>query len=93
MLAPIIEHSRAWLKNALTDRKLLPSINELQLWKCLEHDQKIAKMRDEIEELKEIIKQQQKLLEAQAEELKNNNSGTVVETAQKKNSFLDIFRK
>lgn len=93
MLAPIIERSRAWLKNALTDRRLLPSINELQLWKCLEHDQKIAKLKDEIEELKEIIRHQQELLESQNEELKNNNSGAFVEAAPKKNRFLDIFRK
>ena len=93
MLAPIIERSRAWLKNALTDRRLLPSINELQLWKCLEHDQKIAGLKAEIEELKEIIRQQQELLESQNEELKNNRSGAVVEAAPKKNRFLDIFRK
>lgn len=93
MLAPIIEHSRAWLKNALTDRRLLPSVNELQLWKCLEHDREITKLKAEIKELKEIIRQQQELLAGQTEELHHSNSGTVVEAAPKKNSFLDIFRK
>lgn len=64
-LAPYIEFSRNWLKKALTDRKLMPSVTELQLWKCLEHDQKLYEMRQEIDELKELNRQMKALLENQ----------------------------
>lgn len=64
-LAPYIEFSRNWLKKALTDRKLMPSATELRLWKCLEHDQKLYEMRQEIDELKELNRQMKALLENQ----------------------------
>ena len=47
-LAPLLDFSRNWLKKALTDHKLMPSATELRLWKCLEHDQKLYEMRQEI---------------------------------------------
>lgn len=64
-LAPLLDFSRNWLKKALTDRKLMPSVTELQLWKCLEHDQKLYEMRQEIDELKELNRQMKALLENQ----------------------------
>ena len=51
-LLPKISFSRDWLRNALTAKKLQPSVKELQLWKTLEHDSKIYSMATEIDELK-----------------------------------------
>lgn len=64
-LAPLLDFSRNWLKKALTDHKLMPSATELRLWKCLEHDQKLYEMRQEIDELKELNRQMKALLENQ----------------------------
>lgn len=98
-LDPFIERSRAWLKAALEDRKLQPSINELQLWKCLEHEREIASLKAEVKELKELIKRQQALPEARNGEPEKNTADksddpdTVVKAEPKKNRFMDFFRK
>lgn len=44
-MAPEIEFSRSWLKNALEMRKLPPSTNELQRWKILEMDRFMQQMK------------------------------------------------
>ena len=43
----------------------MPSVTELQLWKCLEQERKLSEMRKELDELKETNRQMKALLENQ----------------------------
>jgi hypothetical protein len=62
-----IEDSKQWLKNALDAKLRQPSVKELLLWKCLEHDEKIHNMKvnelnKEINSLKERLDTLEKLV-------------------------------
>ncbi len=63
-----IEMSRRWLENALNAKKRQPSVKELLLWKCIEHDGKIHKLetdalRTEVDALRARLENLEKLLQ------------------------------
>lgn len=85
-LAPFIEYSMDWLKMALESEKKYPSVTELQLWKCLEQEKKISELRTEIENLKEKMDLQDKLL-------KEENCTTVTPETNDNQSFLNKIKR
>ncbi|MBQ9773717.1 MAG: Coenzyme F420 hydrogenase/dehydrogenase, beta subunit C-terminal domain [Clostridia bacterium] len=68
-----IEESKKWLSDALNAKLRKPSVKELLLWKCLEHDDKINKMKvqelsNEVQSLQARLERLEQMLAARADD-------------------------
>ena len=96
-LKPEIERSRKWLTDALKKPPRQPSVQELALWKCIEHDKIIQDNR--VAELNSTIA----ILSARLDELQDMHTALTVKTGdvawkvgelERKRSLLKrIYRK
>ncbi len=89
-LVPEIERSKAWLTKALEKRPRQPSVRELALWKCLEHDELLQ--RANIGGLNDVMNQ----LWCRIDELQRRNdelSDKVNNLVRSRNILKRIYRK